>query len=97
VLLSAGVIIELIVDISVSFNVLIPLILLRYPSVEIFLLKMARFTAAVLIPAIVLLVELFSKLNSVLNDIKVLRFIGISVNKIVESGYAATCAYNPFL
>jgi hypothetical protein len=54
--------------------------------------KAARFAVAVLIPSRVLLVAICSKLYIVLNELKVLKFIGISVNRALELGYAATCA-----
>lgn len=84
-------------EVCAAFNVLIPLTVLRYPRVERFRVKAARFAVAVLIPARVLLVAIRSRLYIVLNELNVLRFIGISVNMAVELGYAATCANKPRL
>jgi hypothetical protein len=86
VLLSAGLIIEESVDVCSVFKLLIAEILLKYPRVDRFRLKMARYPAAVLIPAIVLAFARISNPRMVLNELKVLRFIGISVNKVVELG-----------
>jgi hypothetical protein len=59
---------------------------LRNPRVERFRVKTARFAVAVLIPARVLAFARISKPRSVLKEVKVLRFIGISVNRILELG-----------
>jgi hypothetical protein len=78
--------IEVRVEVCSVFKLLIPLTVLRYPRVERFRVKAARLAVAVLIPARVLLVATRSRLRIVLNELKVLRFIGISVNRAVELG-----------